>query len=160
MDDNSEDDELNLEKQNTRNFNEKEKEKEKIQIYSIESDSSHDEIKNLKGTNFGIFIKSHTDFIQQMVSDVKFTIPKVNNSERIRASFKVPRNTFYKNATLDLDRVLSNFPEIEDFYPYINIIHKSALVRERKVDWENLFGRIGTNERVPIKIKKATYGKR
>ena len=95
-----------------------------------------------------------------MISDIKFTIPEVNNSERARASLKVPRNTFYKNATLDLDRVVSNFPEIEDFYPYIGIIHKFALVRERKVDWENLFGAIGTKERVPTKIKKATYVKR
>ena len=68
FDDNSEDDELNLEKQNVMNFNEKEKEKEETQKYSIESDSSYDEtIKNLESTNFGIFIKSHTDFIQQMV---------------------------------------------------------------------------------------------
>ena len=89
-----------------------------------------------------------------MVSDIKFTIPEVNNSERIRASLKLPRNTFYKNATLDLDRVLSNFPEVEDFYPYIDIIHKFALVRERKVDWENFFGGIGTKEKVPIKIRK------
>ena len=152
FDDNSEDDELNLEKQNLMNF--KEKEKEESQKYSIESDSSYDEtIKNLESTNFGIFIKSHTDFIQQMVSDIKFTIPEVNNSERVRASLKLLRNTFYKNATLDLDRVLSNFPEVEDFYPYIDIIHKFALVRERKVDWENLFGGIGTKERVPTKIK-------
>ena len=56
--------------------------------------------------------------------------------------------------TLDLDRVLSNFPEVEDFYPYIDIINKFALVRERKVDWENLFGGRGTKERVPIKLKK------
>ena len=153
FDDNSEDDELNLEKQNLMNF--KEKEKEESQKYSIESDSSYDEtIKNLESTNFGIFIRNNTDFIQQMVSDIKFTIPEVNNSERVRASLKLPRNTFYKNATLDLDRVLSNFPEVEDFYPYIDIIHKFALVRERKVDWENLFGGIGTKERVPIKIKK------
>ena len=81
-----------------------------------------------------------------MVSDIKFTIPEVNNSERVRASLKLLRNTFYKNATLDLDRVLSNFPEVEDFYPYIDIIHKSALIRERKVDWENLFGGIGTKK--------------
>ena len=152
FDDNSEDDELNLEKQNLMNF--KEKEKEESQKYSIESDSSYDEtIKNLESTNFGIFIKSHTDFIQQMISDIKFTIPEVNNSERIRASLKLRRNTFYKNATLDLDRVFSNFPEVKDFYPYIDIIHKFALVRERKVDWENLFGGIGTKERVPTKIK-------
>ena len=89
-----------------------------------------------------------------MVSDIKFTIPKVNNSERVRASSNLPRNTFSENATLDLDRVISNFPEIEDFYPYIDIIHKFAIVRERKVDWENLFGGIGTKERVPIKRKK------
>ena len=90
-----------------------------------------------------------------MVSDIKFTITDVNNSEQIRASFKLPRNTFHKNATLDLDRVLSNFPEVEDFYPYIDIINKFALVREGKVvDRENLFGGIGTKERVPIKIKK------
>ena len=153
FDDNSEDDELNLAKQSLMNF--KEKEKEETQKYSIESNSSYDEtIKNLESTNFGIFIKSHTDFIQQMVSDIKFTIPEVNNSEQVRTFLKLPRNTFYKNATLDLDRVLSNFPEVEDFYPYIDIIHKFALVRERKVDWENLFGGIGTKERVPIKIKK------
>ena len=153
FDDNSEDDELNLEKQNLMNF--KEKEKEESQKYSIESDSSYDEtIKNLESTNFGIFIKSHTDFIQQMVSDIKFTIPEVNNSERVRASLKLLRNTFYKNATLDLDRVLSNFPEVEDFYPCIDVVHKLALVRERKVDWDNLFGGIGTKERVPTKIKK------
>ena len=43
LDDNSEDDELNLEKQKLINF----KEKEKTQKYSIESDSSYDEtIKN------------------------------------------------------------------------------------------------------------------
>ena len=89
-----------------------------------------------------------------MVSDIKFTIPEVNNSERIRASFISPRYTFYKNATLDLDRVLSNFPEVEDFYPYIDIIQEFALVRETTVDWENLFGGIGTTERVTIKIKK------
>ena len=75
----------------------------------------------------------YTDFIQ-MVSDAKFTISAVKNSERIRASFKVHRNTFYMNALLDLDRVLSNFPEVEDFYPYIDIIEKCSLVRERKVD--------------------------
>ena len=69
-----------------------------------------------------------------MVSDIKFKIPEVNNSEPVRASLKLPRNTFYKNVTLDLDSVLSNFPEVEDFYPYIDIIHKFALVRERKVD--------------------------
>ena len=46
FDDNSEDDKLNLEKQNFVNF--KEKEKEETQKYSIESDSSYDEtIKNL-----------------------------------------------------------------------------------------------------------------
>ena len=128
FDDNSEDDEFNLEKQNLMNF--KDKEKEETQKNSIESDSSYDEtIKNLESTNFGIFIKSHTDFIQQIVSDIKFTIPEVNNSERVRASLKLLRNTFYKNATLDLDRVLSNFPEVEDFYPYIDIIHKFALIR-------------------------------
>ena len=61
-----------------------------------------------------------------MVSDSKFTIPEVNNSKRIRASLKLPRNTFYKNATLDLDRVLSNFPDVEDFYPYMDIIQKKG----------------------------------
>ena len=81
--------------------------------------------------------------------------------EQIRASFKVLRNTFYKNATLDLNRVLLNFLEAEeDFCAYTDIRHKFALVRERKVDWENLFGAIGTKERVPTKIKKATYVKR
>ena len=125
FDDNSEDDELNLEKQNLMNF--KEKEKEETQKYSIESDSSYYEtIKNLESTNFDIFIKSQTDFIQQMVPDIKFTIPEVNNSKRIRASLKLPRNTFYKNATLDLDRVLSNFPHVENFYPYMDIIHKKG----------------------------------
>ena len=89
-----------------------------------------------------------------MVSDIRFKIPEVNNSEQVRASLKLPRNTFYKNATLDLDTVLSNFPEVEDFYPCIDIIHKFALVRQRKVDWENLFGGIGTKERVTIKTKK------
>ena len=48
-----------------------------------------------------------------MISDVKFTIPEVNNSEQIRKYFKVPRS-FYKNASLDLDRVLSNFLEVEE----------------------------------------------
>ena len=121
------------------NFKEKEKEKKETRKYSVESDSSYDEtIKNLESTNFGVFIKSHTDFIQQMVSEIKFTIPEVNNSERVRASLKLPRNTFYKNAVLDLDRVVSNFPEVEDFYPYIDIIHNFALVWETKVDWENL----------------------
>ena len=37
---------------------------------------------------------------------------------------------------------------------FIHIIHKFALVRERKFDWENLLGGIGTKERLPIKIKK------
>ena len=42
----------------------KEKEKEYTQKYSIVSDNSYDEIiKNLEGRNFGIFLKSHTDFI-------------------------------------------------------------------------------------------------
>ena len=41
-----------------------------------------------------------------MVIDVKVTIPEVNNSERIRGSFTVPRNTLCNNAPLDLDRVL------------------------------------------------------
>ena len=55
---NSEDDELNLEKHNTRNFKEKEKEKEETQKYFLESDSSYNEtIKNLESTNFSIFIK-------------------------------------------------------------------------------------------------------
>ena len=93
FDDNSEDDEFNLEKQNLMNF--KDKEKEETQKNSIESDSSYDEtIKNLESTNFGIFIRNNTDFIQQMVSDIKFTIPEVNNSGRVRASLKLPRNTF------------------------------------------------------------------
>ena len=135
FDDNSEDDELNLEKQNLLNFKDKEKKDEETQKNSIESDSSNDEtIKNLESTNFGIFIRSQTDFIQQMVSGIKFTIPEVNNSERVRASLKLPRNTFYKNASLDLGRVLSNFPEVEDFYPHIDIIHKFALIKERNVD--------------------------
>ena len=89
-----------------------------------------------------------------MISDVKITIPEVNNSEQIREYFKVPRNTFYKNASLDLDRVLSNFLEVEDFYSCIDIIDKFALVTERKGDRENLFGGIGAKERVPMKIKK------
>ena len=91
FDDNSEGDELNLEKQNLMNF----KEKEATLKYSIESDSSYDaRIKNLESTNFGIVIKRHTDFIQQIFSDIKFTIPEVNNSKRVRASLKLPRNTF------------------------------------------------------------------
>ena len=61
-----------------------------------------------------VFIKSHTDFIQQMISYIKFTISEVNNSERIRESLKLLRDTFYKNSALDLDRVLSNFAEVED----------------------------------------------
>ena len=89
-----------------------------------------------------------------MVSGIKLTTPEVNDLERIRASFKLPRNTFNMNVTLDLDRVLSNFSEFEDLYPYIDIIQKFALVREKKVDWKNLFGRVGTKERIPIKIKK------
>ena len=73
FDDNSEDDELDLEKHNMRNFKEKAKEKEEIQKYSLESDSSYDDaIKSLESTNFGIFRRSHTDFIQQMISDAKF----------------------------------------------------------------------------------------
>ena len=93
FDDNSEDDEFNLEKQNLMNF--KDKEKEETQKNSIESDSSYDEtIKNLESTNFGIFIRNNIDFIQQMVSDIKFTIPEVNNSGRVRASLKLPRNIF------------------------------------------------------------------
>ena len=108
FDDSSDYDKLNLEKQNKMNFNEKEKEKDEIWKYSIESDSSYDETtKNLESTNFCTFIKGHTDFFQQMVLGIKLTIPKVNDSERIRAYFKLPRNTFYMNATLDLDRVLS-----------------------------------------------------
>ena len=55
FDDNSEDDELNLEKQNLMNFKDKEKEEEETQKNSIESDISHDEtIKNLESTNFCI----------------------------------------------------------------------------------------------------------
>ena len=85
-----------------RNFKEKEMEKGEIKKYPIESDSSYDEtIKNLECTFFGTFIKSQNDVVQEMVSDVKFTIPKVNNSEEIRISFKAPRNTSYKNAMLD-----------------------------------------------------------
>ena len=74
FDDNSE------EKQNKRNF--KEKGKEDIQKYSTENDSSYDEkIKKLESTNVVIFTKSLTDFIQQIVSDIKFAISEVNNSE-------------------------------------------------------------------------------
>ena len=117
FDDNSEDDKLNLEKQNLMNFKDKEKEEEETQKNSIESDISNDEtIKNLESTNFGIFIRSHTDFIQQMASDIKFTIPEVNNSERVRVSLKLLRNTFYKNATLDLDSVIK-FPGGRRFLP-------------------------------------------
>ena len=95
FDDNSEDDELNFEKQNLMNFKDKEKEEEETQKNSIESDSSYDEtIMNLESTNFGIFIRDNTDFIQQMVWDIKFTIPEVNNSGWVRASLKLPRNTF------------------------------------------------------------------
>ena len=61
-----------------------------------------------------VFIKSHTDFFQQMISYIKFTISEVNNSERIRESLKLLRDTFYKNLALDLDRVLSNFAGVED----------------------------------------------
>ena len=127
----------------TRNNKEKEKKKEnnEFQQYSIERDSSYDQtIKALENNNFGIFIKSHTDFIQQMVLVVKVTIPKVNNSEQIRAFFKVLHNSFSKNVLLDLYIVLSNFPVVEDFYLYIDIIPKLALVMETKVDWEKLFG--------------------
>ena len=60
----------------------KEKEEEETQKYSMENNSSYDKaIKNLESTNFGIFLKSRTDFIQQKVSDIKFTIPEINNSE-------------------------------------------------------------------------------
>ena len=56
--------------------------------------------------------------------------------------------------------MLSNFPEVEDFYPYIDIMHKFAVVIERNMDWKNLFGGTRTKERekekVPIKIKKQT----
>ena len=127
----------------TRNNKEKEKKKEnnEFQQYSIERDSSYDQtIKALENNNFGIFIKSHTDFIQQMVLVIKVTIPKVNNSEQIRAFFKVLHNSFSKNVLLDLYIVLSNFPVVEDFYLYIDIIPKLALVMETKVDWEKLFG--------------------
>ena len=51
-----------------------------------------------------------------MVLGTKFIIPEINNLERISASFKVALKTFYKNAMLGLDRVLSHFPEVEDFY--------------------------------------------
>ena len=61
-----------------------------------------------------VFIKSHTDFFQQMISYIKFTISEVNNSERIRESLKLLRDTFYKNLALDLDRVLSNVAGVED----------------------------------------------
>ena len=66
FDDNFEDDELNLKKENTRNF--KENEREECQQYSLKSDSSYDEtIKKLESTNFGIFLKSDRDVIKQMV---------------------------------------------------------------------------------------------
>ena len=85
---NSEDDELNLEKKNLLNFKDKEKEEKETQKNSIESDSSYDEtIKNLESTDIGVFIRSHTDFIQQMVSDIKFTIPEANNSERVTPQY-------------------------------------------------------------------------
>ena len=75
FDDNSEDDEFNLEKQNLMNF--KDKEKEETQKNSIESDSSYDEtIKNLESTNFGIFVRSHTDFIQQRFQTSSLQYPK------------------------------------------------------------------------------------
>ena len=77
FDDNSEDDELNLEKQNLMNFKDKEKEEEETQKNSIESDSSYDEtIKNLESTNFGIFVRSHTDFIQQRFQTSSLQYPK------------------------------------------------------------------------------------
>ena len=37
---------------------------------------------------------------------------------------------------------------------FINIFYKFALVRERKVNWENLFDGTGTKQGVPIKIKE------
>ena len=52
-----------------------------------------------------------------MISYIKFTISEVNNSERIRESLKLLRDTFYKNLALDLDRVLSNFAGVEDSTP-------------------------------------------
>ena len=61
-----------------------------------------------------VFIKSHTDFFQQMIPYIKFTISEVNNSEQIRESLKLLRDTFYKNLALDLDRVLSNVAGVED----------------------------------------------
>ena len=80
FDDNFGDDELNLK---TRGILSKRKRKMKNFYRKIESNSSYnDKIQNLECTNFGLFIKSHTDFFQQMVLDVKFTIPKVNNSEQ------------------------------------------------------------------------------
>ena len=42
--------------------------------------------------------------------------------------------------------VVSNF--------YIDFVQKFALVRGRKVEWENLFGGIRMEERVPIKTKR------
>ena len=36
----------------------------------------------------------------------------------------------------------------------IDVVHILALVRERKVDWENLLGGTGTKEILPIKIKR------
>ena len=62
-------------------------------------------------------------------------------------------------STVDLESVIK-FPGGRRFLPvhftiiFIHIIHKFALVRERKVDWENIFGGIGTKERLPLKIKK------
>ena len=40
-------------------------------------------------------MQNHPDFIWQMFSDIKFTIPEVNNFEWIRAFFKVSRKSFY-----------------------------------------------------------------
>ena len=45
-----------------------------------------------------------------------------------------------------------SFPVVSNFY--IDFVQKFALVRGRKVEWENLFSGIRTKERVPIKTKR------
>ena len=53
--------------------------------------------------------------------------------------------------------------EVKRFCPYINIVHKFALVNAKKkinkIDRENVFGDIGTKEGVPMKIKSKLMSK-
>ena len=51
-----------------------------------------------------------------MISELKYTITDVNNSKQVRASFKVSRNTFQKNAPLDLENVIK-FSRDRSFLP-------------------------------------------